>query len=99
MEYGPYTIQEDGYVELPKELRRDYGLRVGDAVVFEQTDDGWLIRPDEDDPMRRLNELGALLTAQGITLDDLIAAGRELRGEIVRERYGTRDEDESTDIP
>lgn len=99
MEYGPYTIQEDGYVELPKELRRDYRLRVGDAVVFEQTDEGWLIRPDEDDPMRRLNELGALLTAQGITLDDLIAAGRELRGEIVRERYGTRDEDESTDIP
>ena len=99
MEYGPYTIQVDGYVELPKELRRDYRLRVGDAVVFEQTDEGWLIRPDEDDPMRRLNELGALLTAQGITLDDLIAAGRELRGEIVQERYGARDEDESTDIP
>lgn len=99
MEYGPYTIQEDGYVELPKELRQDYRLRVGDAVVFEQTDEGWLIRPDEGDPMRRLNELGALLTAQGITLDELIAAGREMRGEIVRERYGMRDEDETTDIP
>ena len=98
-EYGPYTILEDGYVELPKELRQDYRLRVGDAVVFEQTDEGWLIRPDEEDPMRRLNELGELLTAQGITLDDLIAAGRELRGQIVRERYGVEGEDETTNIP
>lgn len=97
-EYGPYTILEDGYVELPKELRQDYRLRVGDAVVFEQTDEGWLIRPDEEDPMRRLNELGELLTAQGITLDDLIAAGRELRGEIVRKRYGAGDKDETTGI-
>jgi len=98
MEYGPYTIQEGGYVELPKELRRDYRLRVGDAVVFERTDDGWLIRPDAYDPMRPLNELGELLTAQGITLDDLIASGPELRGEIVHERYGARDEDETPRI-
>lgn len=99
MEYGPYTIQEDGYVELPKELRRDYRLYAGDAVVFEPTDDGWLIRPDAYDPMRPLNELGELLTMQGITLDDLIAAGRELRGQIVRERYGVEGEDETTNIP
>ncbi len=99
MEYGPYTIQEDGYVELPKELRRDYRLHVGDAVVFERTDDGWLIRPDAYDPMRLLTQLGALLTAKGITLDDLIASGREIRGEIVRERYEVRDEDEATGIP
>ena len=99
MEYGPYTIQEGGYVELPKELRRDYRLHVGDAVVFERTDDGWLIRPDAYDPMRLLTQLGALLTAKGITLDDLIASGREIRGEIVRERYEVRDEDEATGIP
>ena len=99
MEYGPYTIQVDGSVELPKELRRDYRLHVGDAVVFERTDDGWLIRPDAYDPMRLLTQLGALLTAKGITLDDLIASGREIRGEIVRERYEVRVEDEATGIP
>lgn len=98
-EYGPYTIQVDGYVELPKELRREYGLRMGDAVIFERTEEGWIILPDEGGPMRLLNQLGAILTAQGVTLDDLIASGREMRGEIVRERYGTRGEDESTDIP
>ncbi len=99
MEYGPYTIQENGQVTLPKEFRREFGLRQGDVVVFERTDQGWFIRPDSDDPMRLLNQLGAILTAQGIALDDLIASGRELRGEIVRERYDVRDEDETTGVP
>jgi AbrB family looped-hinge helix DNA binding protein len=99
VEYGPYTIQEDGQVTLPEELRREYGLRRGDAVIFERTDKGWLIRPDEGDPMRLLDELGAILTARGITLDELIASGREMRDEIVRERYGVRDEDGTPGVP
>lgn len=99
MRYGPYTIQDNGQVTLPKELRREYSLRRGDAVIFERTDKGWLIRPDEGDPMRLLDELGAILTARGITLDELITSGREMRAEIARERYGVRDEDGAPGIP
>lgn len=98
MGYGPYTIQENGQVTLPKELRREYGLRKGDTVIFERTDSGWVVRKEEPDPMKLLDELGALLAAQGIALDDLIASGRDIRGEIVRERYGVEGDDEP-DIP
>jgi AbrB family looped-hinge helix DNA binding protein len=38
MGYGPYTIQENGQVTLPKELRREYGLSKGDTVTFERTE-------------------------------------------------------------
>jgi AbrB family looped-hinge helix DNA binding protein len=99
MGYGPYTIQENGQVTLPKELRREYGLRKGDTVVFERTDEGWIIRKDEPDPMKLLDELGEVLAARGITLDELIASGRGIRGEIVREQYGMEPGDGEPDIP
>jgi AbrB family looped-hinge helix DNA binding protein len=99
MGYGPYTIQENGQVTLPKELRREYGLSKGDAVTFERTDAGWVVRKEEPDPMKLLDELGALLAERGITLDELIASGRGIRGEIVRERYGIEAEDDEPDLP
>lgn len=98
MGYGPYTIQENGQVTLPKELRREYGLHKGDTVVFERTEEGWIVRKDEPDPMKLLDELGEILAARGITLDELIASGRGIRGEIVRERYGLEPGDDEPDI-
>lgn len=99
MGFGPYIIQENGQVTLPKELRREYELNKGDSVVFERTAEGWLIRKEEPDPMKLLNELGSLLAARGVTLDELIASGRDIRSEIVREQYGVEPEDDEPDIP
>lgn len=99
MGYGPYTIQENGQVTLPKELRREYGLRKGDTVVFERTEEGWIVRKDEPDPMKLLDKLGKILAARGVTLDDLIASGRDIRGEIVREQYGMEPVDDEPNIP
>jgi AbrB family looped-hinge helix DNA binding protein len=98
MGYGPYTIQENGQVTLPKELRREYGLGKGDTVVFERTTEGWVIRKEEPDPMKLLDELGEILAARGIALNDLIASGRDIRGQIVREQYGVEDEDDAPGI-
>lgn len=99
MGYGPYTIQENGQVTLPKELRREYRLRKGDAVVFERTEEGWIVRKDEPDPMKLLDELGEILAARGITLEEMIASGRGVRGEIVREQYGGETVDDEPHIP
>jgi AbrB family looped-hinge helix DNA binding protein len=81
-------VQENGQVTLPKELRQEYRLEKGDTVVFERTENGWLIRKDSADPLRLLDELGAALEARGISLDDLIASGRDIRGELLREKGG-----------
>lgn len=99
MGYGPYTIQENGQVTLPKELRREYGLRKGDTVVFERTDEGWIVRKDEPDPMKLLDELGEILATRGVTLEELIASGRDIRGEIVGEVYRLEPADDNPDIP
>ena len=99
MGFGPYIIQENGQVTLPKELRREYELNKGDRVVFERTAEGWLIRKEEPDPMKLLDELGSLLAARGVTLDELIASGRDIRSEIVHERYGAEPEGDKPHIP
>lgn len=83
-----YTIQENGQVTLPIEFRRKYGLEKGDIVVFEETDAGLLISPREALAMKLLDEIGEALQERGISLDDLIESGRDIRGEMLKEKYG-----------
>lgn len=87
-------VQEKGQVTLPAEFRRKLGLEKGDLVAVEETDGGVLITPREVLATRTLNEIGAALREQGITLEELIESGREIRGEIMQERYGLIAKDE-----
>ena len=81
-------IQEKGQVTLPAKLRRKLGLKKGDLVAVTETEEGVLITPQEVIAMRALDRLGAMLREQGITLEELIESGREIRGQIIREKYG-----------
>ena len=89
-----YVIQERGQITLPAELRRKFGLKRGDVVVFEETADGILISPRETLVMRLLDDIGAELRQRGVTLEDLIDSGRELRGELLQELYGITSDDD-----
>lgn len=90
-----YIIQENGQVTLPLEWREKYGLKKGDVVVFEETDNGLLINPRQALVGRLLDEIGEELKAKGITLEDLMASGREIRGQILKEMYGIDPGDEA----
>lgn len=83
-----YIIQENGQVTLPIEWREKYGLKKGDMVFFEETEQGLLISTRQALAMKLLDEIGDALKEKGVTLDDLIERGREIRGEIIKERYG-----------
>lgn len=89
-----YVIQERGQITLPAELRRKFGLKRGDVVVFEETADGILISPRETLVMRLLDDIGAELRQRGVTLEDLMDSGRELRGELLQELYGIPPDDD-----
>jgi AbrB family looped-hinge helix DNA binding protein len=88
-----YIIQENGQVTLPIEFRRRYNLKKGDAVVFTETEEGLFISPKEAMVMNLLNEIAEGLEARGITLDELIESGREIRQEIYNERYAAEADD------
>jgi AbrB family looped-hinge helix DNA binding protein len=88
-----YKIQENGQVTLPVEFRRRYGLKKGDMIVFEETGDGLLISPDETLLMSRLETIGEALKAKGITLEELLTSGAEIREEIYAEKYASGTDD------
>jgi AbrB family looped-hinge helix DNA binding protein len=88
-----YIIQENGQVTLPIEFRRRCNLKKGDAVVFKETEDGLLISPKEALVMNLLDEIAEGLKERGITLDELIESGQEIRQEVYDEKYAAEAED------
>ena len=81
-------VQKKGQVTIPIEIRENLGLQEGDLVAFTQTEDGVLISPQSVVAMRSLDQIGQVLKKQGITLEELIESGRNIRGELIKEKYG-----------
>jgi antitoxin PrlF len=83
-------IQEKGQVTLPADVRRKLGLKKGDLVSVTQTAEGILITPQEVLAMKALDQIGEALRAKGLTLEELIESGREIRGKLIEEEYGIK---------
>jgi len=88
------TVQKRGQVTIPTELRRKFGIEEGGVVAFIETGEGILISPRDVLAMDALDRIGEALKKQGITLEELIESGREIRGEIIKEEYGLETEKE-----
>jgi len=82
-----FTIQGNGQVTIPMALRMRYGLKKGDVVAFEETEDGLLISLKESMAMKLLDNIGDGLKAKGITIEELIESGLEARGELIKDTY------------
>ena len=81
-------VQEKGQVTLPAEVRKSLGLKKGDLVAVVQTPDGVLITPQEAIATRALDQIGAVLRQQGVTLEEFIESGREERPDLLATHYG-----------
>ncbi|MFC7157911.1 AbrB/MazE/SpoVT family DNA-binding domain-containing protein [Halomarina halobia] len=42
-------VTSKGQVTIPKEIRERLGIRAGDEVAFEETDEGYVIRKEVDE--------------------------------------------------
>lgn len=82
------TVQEKGQVTIPAEIRRRLGLKKGDYVAFVETEDGVLISRREVVTMKALREIGESLKEKGISLEELLESGRDIRAELLEEMYG-----------
>lgn len=81
-------LQERGQVTIPREIREKLGLEPGDLVAFVETEQGILISPQEMIAMQALDKMGALLREKGISLEEFVESGREIRGKLIEEEYG-----------
>jgi antitoxin PrlF len=81
-------IQEKGQVTIPQEIRKKLGLKQGDLVAVVETPDGVFITPQQVLATKALDSIGNILKEQGVSLEDLIASGREIRTDLLQETYG-----------
>ena len=81
-------MQEKGQVTIPQEIRKKLGLKRGDLVAVMETPDGVYITPQQALAKMALDRIGNILKEQGLSLEELIASGRQDRGDILQETYG-----------
>jgi antitoxin PrlF len=80
-------VQERGQVTIPKEIRDRLDLKKGDLVTFVETEEGVIIKPAEVVVSAALDEIGEALKERGLSLDELIERGREIREDLIKEEY------------
>ena len=81
-------VQEKGQVTIPLEIRKKLNLKKGDFVSVREVEGGVLIQPVEVIVGNALDQLGEILREKGITLEELIESGREIREDLLKEQYG-----------
>ena len=87
-------VQEKGQVTIPLSIRRKLNIKKGDRVIFMETDNGIVIKPTEVIVSDALDDIGRALRAKGITLDELIEQGRQIRESLIEEEYGLKSKDD-----
>ncbi len=80
-------VQDRGQVTLPAEIRRKYDIKEGDLIGFRETSEGLLIDLRAVQIAKALDQMGAGLRERGVTLEEMIESGREIRGDLLKEMY------------
>jgi antitoxin PrlF len=81
-------MQEKGQVTIPTGIRKKLGLKRGDLVAVVETPDGVFITPQQVVATKALDSIGDILKEQGLSVDELITSGREIRTDLLQETYG-----------
>ena len=81
------VIQEKGQVTIPVQIRKKLGLKKGGLVAFVETEKGIVISPQETIAMEALNKIGKALKDKGVTFEELMKNGREIRGRLIKRDY------------
>jgi len=81
-------MQEKGQVTIPTEIRKKLGLKRGDLVAVMETPEGVFITPQQVVATKALDRIGDILKEQGLSVEKLIAAGRDIRTDLLEETYG-----------
>ena len=82
-------MQEKGQVTIPTEIRKKLGLKRGDLVAVMETPEGVFITPQQVLAAKAFDRIGDILKEQGLSVDELIASGREIRTDLLQETYGS----------
>lgn len=82
------NIGEQGEIIVPEALRTAMGLHAGDTIMAIQDEDGVIMIPSRLLVPEFAGYLSGLLAERGLSVDDLILSGEDIRDALFQERYG-----------
>ena len=81
-------LGDKGTIVLPQAVRELLGAKKGSVIAFVITDDERVeVRTLEAETMAALDEIGAALKEQGVTLAQWMKEGRAIRRRLLKEMY------------
>jgi AbrB family looped-hinge helix DNA binding protein len=89
------SVTTKGQVTIPKEIRDALGIRPGDEIAFERTDDGYVIRKKAPTTSAGEDPFETYRGSAGT--DSMPERMRRLRGEYPRDVRGVEDDVEPND--
>lgn len=81
------TVQPGGQIIIHAEWLEKNGIEPGNELVAIEDERGLLVLPREAVAMLLLDRIGDELKAKGVTLEELMESGEEIRQQIYNEGY------------
>ena len=84
------VLRDKRQLTLPRDICEQLGIGPGDRLTLYVEDGALVAKPNKTIALEALRELRESFKNSGIPLRDLLANGRRIRKELVKEYYGGR---------
>ncbi len=84
------VLRDKRQLTLPREICEQLGIEPGDNLTLYVEDGALVAKPNKTIALEALRELRESFKNSGISLKELLANGRRIRKELVKEYYGDR---------
>jgi AbrB family looped-hinge helix DNA binding protein len=84
------VLRSKRQITLPKALCDQLGIETGDYLDIHVQDSILIAKPRKTVALEALREIQAAFQSSGINEEELQKAGREVREELIRKKYGIR---------
>ena len=82
------TLRPRRQVTLPRNVCEALGVKPGDRLVLEVSEGVLVVRPGRQAALEALRAIQQAFAESGVTLEELLEGGRQVREELFQERYG-----------
>ena len=81
------TLRPRRQVTLPRRVCEALGVEPGDRLVLEVSDGVLIVRPGRQAALEALEALRRAIAESGVTEEEMLASGRQIRDELFREKF------------
>jgi AbrB family looped-hinge helix DNA binding protein len=81
------VLRDRRQVTIPRAVCEELGIRPGDRLELRMEDGALIIRPSRVAALEAIRAIQQALEEAGVTEEELLESGRQIREELYREKY------------